>query len=113
MQPTSAMATRIAISAPAAAVRASSIDAHGQRTAGLLSNDPSGQTGQKDAAVLYNQRRADPPETAVTARLQAADAMRRAQQAHIDAQQEEVKRRHQQTGSMGPSVSLIVTIHWS
>lgn len=75
LPPTSAMAARIAISNSADAVRASSIDA-GLRpaTAGNVIPQPEGD---------------EPPTTAITATLRAADSVRLAQQAQIQAAQGE------------------------
>ena len=94
-QPSSAMAARIAVSAPAAAVRASSDDQTAHRTAGLsqLAHGPMIRNGQLDPGYSETPQIPEPPRTAVTAQLQAAEAMRRSQQAQIDAQQQEMKRR--------------------
>lgn len=107
-QPTSAMATRIAVSAPAEAVRASSVDHTGQRNAALLKAPFTAQTAHLSANIHTNG--SEPPPNAVTAQLQAAERMRKAQQAHIDAQQEEYKRRQLNANGVIPQhVSLQVT----
>ncbi len=92
MQPTSAMATCIAVSAPAAAVRASSVDVSSQRTAGLAKLSSMAHAAQAPVNGSTHETGFEAPPTAVTAQLQAADAMRQSQQAHIDAQREEYKR---------------------
>ena len=70
--PTSALAARIAVSNPADAVRASSVDA--------------GRTMQPGELP-------DPPPTAITATLRRADELRRAQEMQIQATQHEENRR--------------------
>ena len=80
-QPTSAMAAHIAISAPAAAVRAASID-HG----GAIPPKRVGTPG------INQDRSSDAGDFEVTARLRAAEEMRKAQRAHINAQNESARR---------------------
>lgn len=79
LPPTSAMAARIAVSNSADAVRASSIDA-GLRPApvGRIIPQPEGD---------------EPPPTAITATLRAADEVRMAQQAQIQAAQDGERRK--------------------
>lgn len=77
------MATRIAVSAPAEAVRASSADSKGLQRIGLEQTGDGAQT----------EENFEPPPTAVTRKLRVADDMRKAQQLQIHAQQEEVRRR--------------------
>jgi hypothetical protein len=87
IEPTSAMAAHIAISAPAAAVRATADDSRAQQSAGGV------QASAPHQVVTHYVLPQDGQPTAVTATLQAAEHMRMAQQAHIDAQNEEFRRR--------------------
>lgn len=109
MQPTSAMATKIAVSAPAAALRASSIGPAGQRISGMPSYLPTFQPTHINTSAPMDEQGGQPPPTALTAQLQAADAMRRIQQAQIDAQhaQQEQDRRRQQTMQNGTVVQNV------
>ena len=90
IQPTSALAAHIAISAPAAAVRAASVD-HG----GAVSARGAGTPG------LNADGGSDAGERAVDARLRVAEEMRKAQRAHIMAQNESARR-----GTPEPSMTV-------
>ena len=85
LPPTSALATQIAVSAPAVAVRATSVDA--------------GRTASRMGFATMTATSNGHPETAtdhddpVNAKLRAAEAMKIAQQAHIDAQNEDKRLR--------------------
>ena len=87
------MAARIAVSAPAAAVRASSADANPRP---MVLDQQSGPS-----TVAQGRSSADAPPTAITARLKAAEEMRRVQQAHIEAAQEEMRRRAMMQSGQG------------
>jgi hypothetical protein len=87
--PSSAMAARIAISAPAVAVRASSSDPSGQRVAFDRSRNGASTEEGNVIVVLPS----DGPPSNVTAQLQAAEHMRLSQQMQIDAQNEANRRR--------------------
>jgi len=104
------MATKIAISASAAAVRASSAEDVTLRPAGAegIANPSDG--------VAHIVIPGEGQPTAVTAQLQAAENMRVAQQAHIDAQNEGLRRRaimESQNGVAMQHVSEYVAVRGS
>ncbi|ORX35073.1 hypothetical protein BD324DRAFT_116597 [Kockovaella imperatae] len=109
--PSSALAAQIAVSAPAAAVRATSVEAG--RTAARTTFPP--MTAIHPPNGIQSQR-IEAAEDPVQAKLRAAEEMRRAQQAHIEAQNDPNKRRPSVAGgslgahntSQGQSQTIIL-----